>query len=98
MLTLKNTFSPLPFEGYLEEIILDNPQRSLMINSAYKDVYQESYTILKNCMDNSPYNYNNVNITTRNCWPFCNCDDMYQETFESTIRKLFLKRALITNT
>ena len=76
MITFRNTFYHLPFVPFLEEIIIDDPK--LEWKESGINLFSESYRLIKEAMNASNFNYNNVKITQREC-DDCYCKSNYKE-------------------
>lgn len=87
MITLRNTQGFLPFDIYLEEIILDDPQ--LQIRSNDRIFYNEAVRALENAIQNTRYNIDNVTITTRTCNHGCYCRENYKKYSVQELSRLF---------
>ncbi|MGG1630060.1 hypothetical protein [Rossellomorea sp. NRS-1567] len=85
MITLRNTHDILPFESYLEEIILDNPKILL----AKENVLEKAKESLQEAINDSNYDFSEVKKTIRNC-NNCFCHENYlNEVHSSKIKSYF---------
>ncbi|MGG4196441.1 hypothetical protein ABEW50_23705 [Paenibacillus jamilae] len=87
MITLRNTHGYLPFDVYLEEIILDDPQ--LKIVSDGKVLFDEAARALKSAMESCTYNLSNVKRIRRVCNYGCYCKDNYRRLSIQELSRLF---------
>lgn len=72
MITLRNTTSPLLFEPFLEEIILDDP----CVRVGGVSMVDEAKAALTSAISENEFIFNNVERSIRNCYN-CWCRDNY---------------------
>ncbi|MGG2197370.1 hypothetical protein [Paenibacillus validus] len=87
MITIRNTYGFLPFDSYLEEIILDDPQ--LRIVSDGRVFFDEAAHALKDAMKSCSYNLDNVTRTRRICNIGCYCRENYKGFLVQELSRLF---------
>lgn len=86
MITLRNTFEILPFENYLEEVILDNP--AVLVNDT--SMFKKARKAIDSAVANSQYDYSDVQFTIRKCDSSCYCQDNYlHQVPVPELKKLF---------
>lgn len=89
MITLRNTFDPLPFVPYLEEIIVDDPQ--LKLKSDGTVFITEAVKALKLAMKESSSDYSQVIKKVRTKCVSCYCLSNYsQQHTVDDLKKKFL--------
>ncbi|MGN7359471.1 hypothetical protein ACTHPF_20480 [Paenibacillus sp. SAF-054] len=80
MITLRDTMDILPFDPYLEEIIIDNPK---YIRNG-KNYGRHAKLAIRTALMNSGYDYSHVTVSTRKCGS-CYCERNYWNDISDSI-------------